>query len=114
MMERISNFYFRELIPLWISALDTDQGFFGKIEYWIGIHSFFIWLGANKIHIQDANYKDVIQWKTDLMTRGVAPLSIDTYARGLNYFCIWLEKQGYVKENPMNKGFEFKITNEYI
>jgi len=113
MIERVSNFYFRELIPLWISALEAEQGFFGKIEYWIGLNSFFIWIGAKKIHLQDANYKDVIRWKTDLMSRGVSPLSIDTYARALNYFCVWLEKQGYLIENPMNKGFEIHINREY-
>ena len=104
MNERVSNYYFRELIPLWVSAIETEAGFFGKIEYSIGIRSFFVWIGDKKIHFQDVDYKDVMKWKSDLMARGVAPLSIDTYARGLKMFSGWLEKLGYLVENPLTKG----------
>ena len=104
MVERVSNFYFRELIPLWVSAMDPEDGFFGKIEYSIGIKSFFIWIGDKKLHFQDVDYKDVMRWKKDLMARGVSSLSIDTYARALKLFSCWLEKQGYLVENPLTKG----------
>jgi hypothetical protein len=104
MVERVSNFYFRELVPLWVSAMEPEEGFFGKIEYSIGIKSFFIWIGDKKLHFQDVNYKDVLKWKSDLMARGVSPLSIDTYTRALKLFSGWLEKHGHLVENPLTKG----------
>jgi site-specific recombinase XerD len=104
MVERVSNYYFRELVPFWVSAMEPEQGFFGKVEYWIGITSFFTWIGDKRLHFQDVDYKDVMRWKTDLMARGVAPLSVDTYARALKLFSCWLEKQGYLVENPLTKG----------
>ena len=104
MIERVSNFYFRELVPLWVSAMDPEDGLFGKIEYSIGIKSFFIWIGDKKLDFQDVDYKDVMKWKSDLMARGVSPLSIDTYTRALKLFSSWLEKQGILVENPLTKG----------
>jgi site-specific recombinase XerD len=108
MVERVSNFYFRELVPFWVSAMEPEQGFFGKVEYWIGITSFFTWIGDKRLHFQDVDYKDVMHWKTDLMDRGVAPLSIDTYTRALKLYAGWLEKQGCLVQNPLNKGLNNK------
>ena len=106
MVERVSNFYFRELIPLWVSALDAEQGFFGKVEYWIGLNSFFVWIGSKKLHFQDVDYKDIMRWKSDLIERGVPPLYVDNYARAVKLFSCWLEKQGYLIENPLSKGMD--------